>query len=79
MAMRDDDLISIDFINANKPIQLDNRQDIQGSIETLYTKNDKDVILLTYHKIDSTILLFIIITGCCWSLILACFIYKQAF
>lgn len=51
---RDGDLISINFVNANKPVQLDNRRDVYGWIETLYSKNNKNITSIVYYKIVST-------------------------
>ncbi len=73
------DLVGINFANVSKPVQLDNRRDMQGWIETLYARGSRDVILSVYHKIDLAILWFIITTECCWRLILTCFKCKQAF
>lgn len=63
-----DILIDTSFANASKPIQFDNKQDMQGWIEILYAKigqSSRDVTLSTYHKIDPTIFWFINITGYC--------------
>lgn len=48
-------LIDIKFANAKKLIWLDNKKDMQGQMETLYTKSDKDVILSAYYKINLAI------------------------
>lgn len=50
------------FLNANKLVQLNNRQDKQRQIKTFYIKNNKDIILLAYYKMDLAILQFINIT-----------------
>lgn len=52
---------------------------MQGWIETLYTQGSRVVTLSTYYKIDPTILWFIKTTGYYQRLILAYFMYKQAF
>lgn len=48
-------------------------------MKTLYTKNDKDITLSIYHKIDPASLQFINIIEYRQRLKLACFMYKQIF
>lgn len=72
-------IVDIEFGNASKFVWLDNRKDIQKWIQTLYMKNDKNVILSTYHKVDSAIFWLFNIIRYCQKLILACFIDTLAF
>lgn len=48
-------LVNIEFANIRKLISLDNRRDVKGQIETLFTKNNKDINLLSYHILDPAI------------------------
>ncbi len=82
LQISDNNLVNTQFANAKQPVLVNNRQDVQGWIATLYekaTSRAKETGSSAYHKIDPAILWFINTTGCRRRMILACFICTKAF
>lgn len=59
LPISDNDLADTEFANARQPVSVNNRQDVQGWIATLYEKaalRAKETGASAYHKIDPAIL-----------------------
>lgn len=82
LPISNNNLANTQFANARQPISVNNKQDIQRSIVTLYkiaALRIKKTRALAYYKIDSAILWFVNTTSCYRKMILAYFMCTKLF